>query len=110
MPTYEYKCTSCAHQFEKMQKITEDPLIICPSCSKATLQKVLHPPPIVFKGQGWYINDSKTKTPSAASPASSTDKQDATNTATTESTPTSPSTSSENTTTNPKTSNETSKP
>ena len=42
MPTYEYRCNSCGHQFEKVQKFSDDPIKICPVCGK-DVRKVYHP-------------------------------------------------------------------
>lgn len=58
MPTYAYRCTNCAHEFEAVQKFSEDPLKDCPECG-AHIRRVFQPVGIVFKGSGWYINDSR---------------------------------------------------
>ncbi len=67
MPTYVYRCKSCEHQFEILQKINDDPLSKCPCCS-GELARLLFPPSIVFKGSGFHINDY----PSSGRRASST--------------------------------------
>jgi putative FmdB family regulatory protein len=59
MPTYVYRCDSCDHTFELFQKMSDDPIDICPECG-ARVRRVIHPVGIVFKGSGWYINDSKS--------------------------------------------------
>jgi putative FmdB family regulatory protein len=59
MPTYEYQCTSCGHQIEVFQRITEDPLTTCGVCG-GPLRKVFHPAGIVFKGSGFYATDSRS--------------------------------------------------
>lgn len=56
MPVYEYKCTKCDKKFEVMQKITEDPLTVCSSCSGA-LKKLITNTSFVLKGSGWYVTD-----------------------------------------------------
>jgi putative FmdB family regulatory protein len=61
MPTYDYRCSNCGHQFETVQKFSDEPLKICPVCGHAELRKVFHPAGVVFKGSGWYINDSRSK-------------------------------------------------
>ncbi len=61
MPTYTYQCRDCAHSFDIFQKFSEETLTVCPECSGA-IRRVIQPTPIVFKGSGWYINDSKGKT------------------------------------------------
>ncbi len=58
MPTYAYRCTNCAHEFEAVQKFSDDPLKQCPECD-AEIRRVFQPVGIVFKGSGWYINDSR---------------------------------------------------
>jgi putative FmdB family regulatory protein len=73
MPTYEYQCTSCGHQIEVFQRITEDPLTTCGVCG-GPLRKVFHPAGIVFKGSGFYATDSRkgsSKTGSDGSSSSS---------------------------------------
>lgn len=58
MPTYEYKCNKCRHRFELRQKITENPIRICPNC-RGKLQKIFYPAGIIFKGDGFYITESR---------------------------------------------------
>ena len=79
MPTYGYKCTQCGFQFQVMQKMSEDPLKICPECEGAII-RLLYPVGIVFKGTGWYINDSRPpeKGENAEPKAASTDSESAT--------------------------------
>ncbi len=60
MPTYAYRCKSCHHEFEELQKITENPLVVCPSCNKPTLVRLIHGGAGVhFKGSGFYQTDYK---------------------------------------------------
>ncbi len=66
MPTYQYACTDCAERLEKVQKFTDDPLTVCPSCG-GRLRKVFSPVGIVFKGSGFYRTDSR-KDQKAAEP------------------------------------------
>lgn len=56
MPLYEYQCDSCDHRFEVIQKFSDAPIEVCPSCGGA-VQKLLSSPAIQFKGSGWYITD-----------------------------------------------------
>ncbi|MGD2294252.1 MAG: zinc ribbon domain-containing protein [Candidatus Aminicenantes bacterium] len=60
MPLYEYKCTECRSVFEVIQKINEPPLKKCLKCG-APVNKVISPPAIQFKGNGWYITDYAQK-------------------------------------------------
>jgi|SRR4051812_32892094 putative FmdB family regulatory protein len=66
MPTYRYRCKSCAHEFDQFQKFAEDPLTICPECGQA-IRRVIQPVGVVFKGSGWYINDSRPAASASAS-------------------------------------------
>lgn len=70
MPTYEYLCKSCGHRFEAWQHFTDDPLTECPNCG-SHIQRVLFPAGIVFKGSGFYKNDSRGTTASATVAAES---------------------------------------
>ncbi|MEO6907102.1 MAG: FmdB family zinc ribbon protein [Abditibacteriaceae bacterium] len=57
MPTYEYKCKKCEHQFELWQEVGAD-APECPECG-AEVQKVFHPIRTIYKGSGFYITDSR---------------------------------------------------
>lgn len=59
MPIYEYRCTDCAHQLEKLQKLSDPPLTDCPSCGQATLTKLVSAASFRLKGGGWYETDFK---------------------------------------------------
>ncbi|WP_151478250.1 FmdB family zinc ribbon protein [Streptomyces albicerus] len=72
MPTYQYQCTECGEGLEAVQKFTDDALTECPSCS-GRLKKVFSAVGIVFKGSGFYRNDSRGSS-SSSSPASSSGK------------------------------------
>lgn len=56
MPTYEYLCQTCSHRFEVWQKMSDEPLQVCPECGKH-IRRVLYPAGIVFKGSGFYKTD-----------------------------------------------------
>lgn len=60
MPTYVYRCDDCNHQFELFQRMSDDPIDTCPNC-QSKVRRVIHPVGVVFKGSGWYINDSRAK-------------------------------------------------
>ncbi len=68
MPTYEYRCKDCGHEFETQQAFTDDPLTECPTCSGA-LKKKFGSVGISFKGSGFYKNDSRGSSSSASSGA-----------------------------------------
>jgi putative FmdB family regulatory protein len=59
VPTYQYACTECGEQLEKVQKFSDDPLTVCPNCN-GRLRKVFSPVGIVFKGSGFYRTDSRS--------------------------------------------------
>ncbi|MFE8962968.1 FmdB family zinc ribbon protein [Streptomyces iakyrus] len=67
MPTYQYQCTACGEGLEAVQKFTDDALTECPSC-QGRLKKVFSAVGIVFKGSGFYRNDSRGSS-SSSSPA-----------------------------------------
>jgi len=53
MITYTYQCKECEHKFDIKQRITEDSLTKCPECKKESLQKVIQPSNVWFKGYNW---------------------------------------------------------
>lgn len=59
MPIYPYVCTACGHEFDALQKISDDPLMECPECGESTLRKRLAAPAFQLKGTGWYETDFK---------------------------------------------------
>ena len=66
MPTYVYECKTCEHRFEIFQSFSAEPLRTCPECSTVALRKVLFPAGVVFKGSGFYVNDSRGPRPSGS--------------------------------------------
>jgi putative FmdB family regulatory protein len=65
MPTYQYLCRDCDHEFEAVQSMRDDPLTVCPSCG-GRLRKVYAPPAISFKGSGFYATDHGKRKPATA--------------------------------------------
>ena len=61
MPIYEYRCASCGHELEALQKISEPPLTDCPACHKAELVKRVSAAGFQLKGSGWYVTDFRNK-------------------------------------------------
>ncbi|RFF29051.1 FmdB family zinc ribbon protein [Wenzhouxiangella sediminis] len=59
MPIYEYRCQACGHELEKLQKISDQPLVDCPECGKPTLTKLISAAGFRLKGGGWYETDFK---------------------------------------------------
>jgi len=72
MPTYQYACADCDHQFEAFQSFTEASLTTCPEC-KGEVRKIYSAVGVVFKGSGFYKTDSAksntAKTPTPPTPA-----------------------------------------
>ncbi|MFK0245574.1 FmdB family zinc ribbon protein [Amycolatopsis azurea] len=76
MPTYQYACKECDHAFEAVQSFSDASLTVCPQCS-GPLRKVFSSVGVVFKGSGFYRNDSrdsKANTTSSSSSAKSESK------------------------------------
>ncbi|MFT4242874.1 MAG: zinc ribbon domain-containing protein [Acidovorax sp.] len=96
MPIYAYKCGSCGHAKDVLQKISDAPLTLCPACGAETFSKQVTAAGFQLKGSGWYVTDfrggnagggsaapateSKTDAPkteaTSASPASATPASD----------------------------------
>ncbi|MCC7090110.1 MAG: zinc ribbon domain-containing protein [Chloroflexi bacterium] len=62
MPTYEYHCPSCNATYDLRQGFDAETTHPCEECGKGPAKRVLHAPPVVFKGSGWYVTDSRNKT------------------------------------------------
>jgi putative FmdB family regulatory protein len=61
MPIYEYQCKSCGHRLEALQSFSDAPLIDCPECRTAALEKLISAAGFQLKGSGWYVSDYKAK-------------------------------------------------
>jgi len=59
VPIYEYACQECGHRLDALQKMHDDPLVDCPECNAAQLQRQLSAPRFRLKGKGWYETDFK---------------------------------------------------
>ena len=59
MPIYEYRCQSCNHELEVMQKLSDPELSDCPACGKPELKKLISAVGFRLKGSGWYETDFK---------------------------------------------------
>ena len=57
MPIYEYRCTSCGHELEALQKFSDAPLADCPACNTDSLTKLVSAAGFQLKGSGWYVTD-----------------------------------------------------
>lgn len=60
MPIYEYQCQACGHKMEALQKLSDAPLVECPQCEQAQLQKLISAAGFRLKGGGWYETDFKS--------------------------------------------------
>ncbi len=58
MPIYEYECTRCSSRFDQKQSFNENTPVSCPDCGGDT-RRVFSPVPIIFKGSGFYVTDSR---------------------------------------------------
>ncbi len=62
MPTYDYRCKACGHEFEQFQSMKDDPLRKCPACKKASLERLIGTgAAILFKGSGFYETDYRSE-------------------------------------------------
>ena len=70
MPTYDYECKACGHSFDVFQSMSDEPLSLCPECGKKQLRRLIGGGVgIIFKGSGFYVTDSKSKSSSATATA-----------------------------------------
>jgi len=61
MPTYDYRCNACGHEFEEFQSIKADPLKNCPQCRQDALERLIGPgAALIFKGSGFYLTDYRS--------------------------------------------------
>ena len=74
MPLYEYECDN-GHRFEKIQKFSDPPIAVCPTCG-APVRKLMSSPAIQFKGSGWYITDYAKKDSVSSAKSDGSDKSD----------------------------------
>ena len=61
MPTYEYECKKCRHHFEQFQKMTDEPVKVCPVCGGEVKRLISAGGGLLFKGNGFYITDYRSK-------------------------------------------------
>ena len=67
MPIYAYRCGSCGLEKDVLQKLSDNPLTVCPSCNSESFAKQLTAPGFQLKGSGWYATDFKSGAKSASS-------------------------------------------
>jgi putative FmdB family regulatory protein len=72
MPTYDYRCTACGHEFELFQSMRESPKRKCPQCGKAALERLIGTgAAVLFKGSGFYQTDYRSESYKKAAEAES---------------------------------------
>lgn len=76
MPIYEYRCSSCGHQQEFLQKLSDVPLTVCTKCNQPSFSKMLTAAGFQLKGSGWYATDFKSKAPAATAKADAAKPQE----------------------------------
>ncbi len=77
MPTYEYLCGKCGHEFEREQRITEDPVKTCPQCRARKVQRLISRTGFLLKGSGWYSDLYSSAKPASDKPAGDTSSSEA---------------------------------
>ena len=60
MPIYEYQCSACNHQFDLIQKMSDEPIKTCPKCAEDKAVRLVSAAGFQLKGSGWYATDFKT--------------------------------------------------
>jgi len=65
LPIYEYQCEKCGHEFEREQRITEDPVKVCPKCRAKRVRRLISRTAFVLKGGGWYSDLYSSSKPGA---------------------------------------------
>lgn len=75
MPTYQYRCPHCGHEFEEFQSMSEDPIDVCPTCGKTPQRLISGGAGLIFKGTGFYITDYKRKGESKSDSSSKSDSK-----------------------------------
>ena len=61
MPIYEYECGGCHFRFERKQGFDAEPVAVCPKC-QGKARRIIHSIPVIFKGSGFYVTDSRKDT------------------------------------------------
>jgi len=83
VPIYEYQCPDCGYQFEQLQKISDEPIRVCPNCEQTHVRKLVSQTSFVLKGGGWYKDhyglkgggkSEGTKETSSSGPEKTSDK------------------------------------
>jgi putative FmdB family regulatory protein len=73
MPTYDYQCQKCGFEFEREQRITEDPIKTCPKCKSRQAKRLLSASGFILKGGGWYADGYGSSSARSSSSESGSD-------------------------------------
>lgn len=73
MPIYLYQCDSCGLRFDRMQRMSDDPLTDCPECD-GHVHRIIQPVGIIFKGSGFYVTDNRQSSSPTLTPPKESDK------------------------------------
>jgi putative FmdB family regulatory protein len=71
MPIYEYECQTCGHRFEEWQKMSDEPVKVCPKCKKRKVEKLISHTSFQLKGGGWYSDLYSSQKPGSSAESSS---------------------------------------
>jgi putative FmdB family regulatory protein len=85
MPIYAYRCEACGFAKDALQKMSDAPLTVCPSCGKSTFKKQLTAAGFQLKGSGWYVTDFRSGSGGKSAPAANTTESNTTDSKTAES-------------------------
>lgn len=76
MPTYEYRCKSCKHKFDRFQRMTAAPVRVCPKCGRRAVERLVSGGAgLIFKGSGFYQTDYRSKSYQEAAKKEKPDKK-----------------------------------
>lgn len=75
MPIYSYRCESCEHSQDVLQKISDLPLVVCPSCGASAFRKQVTAAGFQLKGSGWYATDFRNPPAAKADPKGKPEKE-----------------------------------
>ena len=78
LPIYEYECNCCSTRFDLRRSFSDDSQVLCPRCEGET-ERIFSPVPIIFKGSGFYVTDSRNSSNPASDPASPASSESSSN-------------------------------
>ena len=77
MPTYEYRCTKCGHEFDLFQRMSDEPVADCPECGEPAERLISRGAGLLFKGEGFYITENRSESYRKKAESESAAKSDA---------------------------------